>query len=259
MNLVENKLRKLESSHASTLNKILREKKLHKSQWEKLSDIVLQLGFRTKNFRFQAKDTAEKSLEKALNEIDKHELARDTIIQGFRNNFNRKPNAKEVHQLTPIVLKELENKIIPETKHLLRGIPWEQPVRDASIKIIADGTPEYGHRYRNYVWKLQNGDSELLLGDVCVLALSTDSEVYEPAILVSGKNTDHVVLPISSTEYICGYDPDKGMKIEPPSVKLLNEASIRLSNEFIVAKTEFPINMALFRNEIWGQYPLTEN
>lgn len=249
-NATEKALSKSESNYAKTIYAILKEGRVHKSQWPKLSTLFLQLSFRTKHSLYQMSGLIEHTLSNSFDQAkapgNKEKIINMATTKLFLDNFNRQPTSNELHKMSAL----LEQEYIEAMKYTtgrMRNFNGQDMVKNTTSKILLDWRTEQKNRYSGYQWTAHKVDSELILGDVCTMAFEASSNSYVPALFTSGKNTGHVLLPISHEMLLIGHDPLLTQKVYLPETIKINKNSVELSREFVVSKSREPLAASLLQ------------
>ena len=250
-NATEKALSKSESNYAKTIYAILKEKKVHKSQWPKLSTLFLQLSFRTKHSLYQMSGLIEHSLSNAFNQAkspgNKANIKNMAAIKLFSDKYNRQPTSNELQKLNA-QLEQGYIEAMKATTNLMRNFNGQGMVKNTTSKAFIDWRTEQKNRYSRYQWSLHKVDGELILGDVCTMAYEASSDTYVPALFASAKDTGHVLLPISHEMLILGQDPLLTQNACLSETIKINKNSAELSREFVISKTREPLNASLLQS-----------
>jgi hypothetical protein len=219
----------------------------------RVPNLITHLVTRTKHFRDSYRESVEFLIEKMgeyfsdfnnLKEailstiLNKPEMTRDAIEEGFRDHPELKPFENIIRPLFPTMFLSLfdaqkaDNQLFIE--YFFENINNKLPklMKDGHIKALLKGlTPEPRvEDYNQLKWYLYNTDDSLILGDIACLSEVSGSIKYK-SFTFNDDEIINIFLPISDTKLLIGTSSDI---IPQVKIENINEAIAKCSREFFI-------------------------
>lgn len=249
---IEESLKVKENRYGRLIDVLESESKVHLSQNHLISELALNLSFRTESSRVnmalllsevmawaRTQIAADKSFVKQVENETLDKLfyrsnfgySREMLARArfkMKNSREFKTQIQEAIEMLPIFSAMVEEKfklMAPEIS------------KRTQCQIITEKDFSNNTLWSKLEWTLFEVDSPIILSDVGVFAYSKDSDEYLPLMwALFNKKINHIVLPINKNTVLCGLNRASDLKLIKLKIKPneINKSSAKLSHDFFV-------------------------